>query len=108
MKKSKLRERMEADMRLRNLRPSTQETYLGCVRVFAYYHMRSPADMGSKEVRDFLVHLRDERKRSPSTIKCYVAALKFLYGNTLDRSEVVRPWLIPSGTEEAPGGAQWH
>lgn len=93
---------MEADLRLRNLRPSTQETYLGCVRVFAYYHMRSPADMGTGEVRDFLVHLRDERKLSPSTIKCYVAALKFVYSNTLDRPEVVRPWLSPRLQKKLP------
>lgn len=64
-----LRNRMEADLRLRNLRPSTQACYLGCARDFVAYHKRSPAEMGEKEVRDYLVHLRDERKLSPSTIK---------------------------------------
>jgi len=34
-----LRDRMEADLRLRNLRPSTQVCYLGCVHKFAAYHM---------------------------------------------------------------------
>ena len=91
-----LRDRMEADLRLRNLGPSTQESYLGCVRKFAAYHRRSPAEMGETEVRDFLVHLRDERKLHPSTINGYVAALTFLYANTLRRTEVVvRPWLRP-------------
>jgi hypothetical protein len=69
---SELRDRMEADLRLRNLRPKTRYTYLGYVRAFAFYHMRSPADMGTKEVRDFLVHLRDECKLQPMTIKGYV------------------------------------
>jgi hypothetical protein len=59
---------MEADLRLGNLSPSTQESDLGCVRKFAAYHGRSPAEMGEKEVRDFLVHLRDERKFQPMTI----------------------------------------
>jgi site-specific recombinase XerD len=99
---TKLRDRMEADMRLRNLRPSTQRSYLGCVRTFAYYHMRSPADMATKEVRDFLVHLRDERELHPMTIKGYVAALKFLYAATLDRPEVVRPWLSPRVVKKLP------
>jgi integrase/recombinase XerD len=99
---SELRNRMEADLRLRNLRPSTQESYLGCVRKFAAYHKRSPAEMGEKEVRDFLVHLRDEEHRHPSTIKGYVAALKFLYANTLQRPEVVRPWLRPRVQKKLP------
>lgn len=90
-----LRDRMKAALRLRNLRPKTQRLYLGHVRTFAAYHMRPPQDMGTKEVRDFLVHLRDERRLHPSTIKGYVAALKFLYTSTLDRPEVVRPWLSP-------------
>lgn len=97
-----LRNRMEADLRLRNLRPSTQECYLECVRKFAAYHMRSPALMGETEVRDFLVHLRDEKHLTPSTIKCYVAALKFLYGNTLQRPDVVRPWLRPRVEKKLP------
>ena len=97
-----LRDRMEADLRLRNLRPSTQRCYLRYVRTFAAYHMRSPADMGTKEVRDFLVHLRDERRLDPSTIKGYVAALKFLYAATLDQPEVVRPWLSPRVQKKLP------
>lgn len=98
----KLRDRMEADLRLRNLRPSTQECYLRCARKYAAYHMRSPAEMGTAEVRDFLVHLRDERHVSSSTIKAYVAALKFLYANTLNRPEVVQPWLLPRVEKKLP------
>jgi site-specific recombinase XerD len=93
---------MEADLRLRNLRPRTQKTYLGYVRAFAYYHMRSPSEMGTEEVRDFLVHLRDERQLQPMTIKGYVAALKFLYTAALDRPEVVRPWLSPRVVRKLP------
>jgi site-specific recombinase XerD len=58
--------------------------------------------MGTKEVRDFLVHLRDERELQPMTIKGYVAALKFLYTATLDRPEVVRPWLSPRVVRKLP------
>jgi site-specific recombinase XerD len=58
--------------------------------------------MGTKEVRDFLVHLRDERELQPMTIKGYVAALKFLYTATLDRPEVVRPWLSPRVVKKLP------
>jgi site-specific recombinase XerD len=93
---------MEADLRLRNLRPSTQDKYLRYVRTFAAYHMRSPAQMGTRQVRDFLVHLRDERELQPSTVQCYVAALKFFYTATMDRPEVVRPWLSPRVVKKLP------
>ena len=98
----KLRDRMEADMRLRNLRPETRESYLRCVHKFAAYHMRSPAQMGEKEVRDFLVYLRDDRGMAPSTIRGYVAALKFLYANTLQRPDVVRSWHQPRMPKKLP------
>ncbi|MBC8426507.1 site-specific integrase [bacterium] len=99
---SELRDRMEADLRLRNLQPNTRDTYLGYVRRFAKYHMRSPDKMGTEEVRDFLVSLRDERGLMPKTIQGYVSALKFLYTNTLDQPEVVRPWFSPRIPKSLP------
>jgi hypothetical protein len=65
------------------------------VRAFAAYHHRSPEEMGWEQVRSFLLHLRDDKKVSPSTQKVYVAALKFLYTVTLNRPEVVRPFFMP-------------
>jgi len=98
----KLRDRMEADLRLRNLRPGTQANYLGNARAFAAYHRRSPAEMGWEEVRSFLLHLREVKGLSPSTQKVYVAALKFLYTVTLDRPEVVRPFFMPKVPQNLP------
>lgn len=97
-----LRARMEADLKLRNLRPSTQETYLRCVRRFAAHFMRSPAEMGADEVRAFLLHLRVVQELSASTQKCYIAALKFLYTVTLGRPEAVRALCSPRVPEKLP------
>jgi site-specific recombinase XerD len=93
---------MEADLRLRNLQPSTRGVYLGCVRRFAAYHMRSPDQMGELEVREYLAHLRDKRKLDPKTIRCNVAALRFLYANTLGRPGVVACWLSPRTERRLP------
>ncbi len=97
-----LRDRMAADLRLRNLRPSTQGQYLRCVYKFAEHYRRSPAEMGWEEVRGFLLHLRDERGLSPSTQKVNVAALKFFYTVTLDRPEAVRPFFVPRIPHKLP------
>jgi integrase/recombinase XerD len=86
-------QRMEEDLKLKNYAPATRAEYLRCAKRFAAYHMRSPADMGEREIRDFLLALAFEHA-SPETLKMHVAALKFLYGTTLRRPEeiVALPW----------------
>jgi site-specific recombinase XerD len=83
-----LRERMRADMELRGFRPETQRKYDGRARAFAAHFMRSPAEIGAEELRAFLLFLTHEKGISPAGLKTYVAALKFLYGVTLDRQDV--------------------
>jgi len=85
----KLKERMEACLRLRNFRPSTQAVYLRCARELAKHYMRPPETLSEEEVRSFVLYLQDERQMKPSTLRVYIAALKFLYTQTLSRPEVV-------------------
>lgn len=99
---SVLRERMEADLKLRNFRPSTQVAYVNCVRRLARYFKSSPAGLEEDDVRKFLLHLREEEGLSPSTLKVYVAALKFFYTVTVYRPEVVRPFCVPKVPSKVP------
>jgi integrase/recombinase XerD len=85
----RLRDKMVGDLRLRGLSDNTRETYLHCVTVFARHHGRSPTLLGREQVRDFLLHLVEHRKVKASTYNVYAAALKFLYGHTLERPEEV-------------------
>lgn len=93
---------MDEDLRLRNLRPSTRDGYLRCVRGFARHHMRSPEEMDSEDVRSFLVYLREERELSPSTICVHIAALRFLYDTTLGRPEIMAPFRMPKVPRKLP------
>ena len=86
---SKLREKMEADLRLKGFRPNTQVAYLRCVRRFATHFGRSPDRLGAAEVRAFLDVLACERQASPSTRRVYLAALRFFYRVTMERPTVV-------------------
>ena len=83
-----LRQQMLQDMGLRNLTPRTQKEYLRWIGTFADFHRESPDALGLEDVRDYLVHLLNEKKR-PSTFAVARAALKFLYTNTLRR-----PWAL--------------
>lgn len=86
-------QRMERDLKLRNLALRTQSQYLTCCRRFAAYHMRTPRDMGLEEVKEFLGY-QLAAGWSVERLKMHVAGLRFLYGTTLDRADVAKgiPW----------------
>jgi site-specific recombinase XerD len=84
-----LHDRMEGDLKLRGLSPKTQRCYLSCARQFAAHYHRSPAEMGEREMTDFLRHLVQERQAAAPTIHMYVASLRFLYKVTLRRPDAV-------------------
>jgi site-specific recombinase XerD len=85
----KLRDKMDGDMKLRGLSENTRKTYLRCTEGFVKHYGKSPTLMGKVEVRDFLLHLVDDLKRSPATYNVYAASLKFFYSFTVERPEEV-------------------
>lgn len=85
--------KMARDLALRNLAATTQKEYLRCCTHFVGYHMTSPREMGETAIKQYLEHLQI-KGAGPETLKMNVAALKFLYGVTLDRPKVAErlPW----------------
>lgn len=82
-----LRQRMIEDMQLRNLTPETQRNYVHHVAAFAKYFGQSPEVLDLEAVRQYQLHLLNERKLSPETINQYISSVKFLYLTTLEM-----PW----------------
>jgi site-specific recombinase XerD len=97
-----LREKMLEDLRLRNRSAITQRCYLGCARRFAEHFGRSPAQLGEREIREFLLHLVDEKDVSPATHHQHVAALRFLYTVTLRRPAAVAAIPYPKVPKRLP------
>jgi site-specific recombinase XerD len=81
-------QKMQADLKRLNYAPGTQDEYVRCVRDFVCYHLRSPAQMGRKEIIEYLRFLADAAA-SPSTIKMHQAGIRFLYATTLERPQEV-------------------
>lgn len=81
-----LRDRMAEDLKLAGFSPSTRRIYLHYAKYFTKHFMRSPSEMGEREVRAFFLYLLDERKLSHDSYRQCYAALKFLYETTLRRS----------------------
>lgn len=90
---AELYDKMARDLKLKNYAPTTQKEYLRCCCWFVRYHMKSPTDLGETAIKEFLAHLQ-LKGAGPESLKMYVAALRFLYGVTLDRPEVAEriPW----------------
>ena len=86
---SSLRRRMQIDLRLRNYSRATERVYLKHIDRFVGHFDRSPARLGPDHVRSYLLYLVHEREYSWSWWRQAVAALRFLYGTTLQRRDVL-------------------
>src|SRR5438067_321690 len=63
-----LRQRMLQDLQLAGLSPRTQEAYLRAVRQLAD-HFRTPPDrLTEPQVRDYFLHLKNDRKFAPASL----------------------------------------
>jgi integrase/recombinase XerD len=84
-----LRRRMIEDLRIRNYSPKTITAYTQAVARFAAHFGRSPDELGAEQVREYQLHLLS-RQASWSTFNICVSGLKFFYGVTLGRIDVVQ------------------
>jgi len=80
-----IKEKMKRDMEIRGLSKRTKESYLGCVKQFVKYFMKSPDQLNLEDIHTYQLHLIRDRKVAENTFNQYVSALKFLYGQTLKR-----------------------
>jgi len=97
-----LREQMTKDLQLKGITPRTQKKYLREVGIMADYFDKPLEEVGEKEVKDYLVHMLENRKISRGTYKTYVAGIKFLYKTTLNREEVVEKIRYPKALRKLP------
>ena len=86
---SELRQQMLADLRIRNYAERTQGIYVQRVAEMARHFQRSPKDLTKEEVRDYLRELKEGRRVSRSAFAQVIGGLRFLYGVTLDRPDMV-------------------
>jgi integrase/recombinase XerD len=92
-----LRKRMIEEMKLRNFALETIELYVKCVARFARHFGKSPELLGEEHVRQYLVHLVEERKLAWGTYNQSLAALRYLYR-----------WVLKRGDEKVIIGPRCH
>jgi integrase/recombinase XerD len=82
-----LRKRMIEELHLRNYSEMTVERYQQSVEAFAKYFGKNPEHLGPEQIREYLLHLIEDKHAAASTVQIHRAALRFLYVKTLQR-----PW----------------
>jgi integrase/recombinase XerD len=89
VKVSALRQKMTEDLQIRNYSPHTIEAYVRCVAHFARHFGKSPDLLTPAHVREYQLHLVQQRKDCWGTLVQTVCALRFFYQQTLGRK-----WMI--------------
>jgi integrase/recombinase XerD len=97
-----LRQRMLADMKLRNFAPSTQRLYVAHVARFAAHFGRCPSMLGATEIKEYLHDLIEPEKVSWSYFNQAVCALRFFYQVTLERPEIIPHLPFPRQEKRLP------
>jgi Phage integrase, N-terminal SAM-like domain len=73
-------------LRVRHYSHRTEEAYVGWVRRFVRFHdLRHPAELGEREIAEFLTHLATGAGVAASTQTQALSALLFLYRDILER-----------------------
>jgi integrase/recombinase XerD len=95
-----LRKRMLEELQLRNLSRTTADSYVRIVERFAKYYNKSPEQLGPEQVRQYLLHLRNDNEVVTNTLLVNRSALRFLYVETLKQKwfdeEIARPKRRPT------------
>ena len=87
----KLLDRVRAAVRARHYSRRTEESYVGWIRRFIFFHgKKHPSSMGGDEVNAFLTSLAVESHVAASTQGQALSALLFLYRHVLDDP---LPWI---------------
>ncbi len=73
-------ETVRRELRLRNYSHKTIKSYLSCLRSFVtYIKPKHPRDANESIIKDYLLHLIEEKKFTASTVNQVFNALRFLY-----------------------------
>jgi integrase/recombinase XerD len=82
----KLREKMQKNLEIKGYSRKTQKTYLREVEKFTKHFNKSPEDLGTNEIKDYLHYIITKKKSSSSTVHQAYSALKFLYDTVMEKN----------------------
>jgi integrase/recombinase XerD len=97
-----LRKRMLEELQRRNYCSETIRSYLFAVKDFAAYFKNRPDQLGQEHLRQYQLHLLNERKLTVETIVGRIAALRFFFVKVLRRPYREIDLVYPKRPERLP------
>jgi len=95
---TQLRKMVLDELERRNYSQATARAYVGAIRRFAEYFHRPPDQLGPEHIREFQLHLVQDRKLLPRTVRIQMSALRFFFRRVLrrrfDRDDLPLPKLL--------------
>jgi integrase/recombinase XerD len=85
---TQLRRKMIGDMQLHHFSRSTQKSYEMSVYKLAKYYRISPDKISEDQLKDYILHLINERSLKWSTINTITAGLRFFYRKTMGQEDL--------------------
>ena len=80
-----LRKKMHQDLQLAGMSEGTQDVYLRALRQLAVHFDTPPDVLNEAQVRDYLLHPKNDRKFASSSLGIAYSAIKFFYSHTAPR-----------------------
>jgi len=99
---SALRQRMVEDLQLAGMAESTQREYVRAVRQLAEHYMKSPAEIGEEEIRQYFLYLKNVKKWARPTCTTAICGIKFFWEQTLKRDWTTVGLVRPAREKKVP------
>jgi len=93
---------MIEDIQLAGLSARTQESYVRSVRQLAEFFNKSPARITETEIRDYFLHVKNEKKWARATCTIAICGIKFFWEHTLKRDWTTLGLIRPAREKRLP------
>ena len=89
-------------MQLAGLNPRTQECYARSVRQLAQFFKKSPDKIDEKEIRDYFLYVKNEKKWARATCTIAICGIKFFWEHTLQKDWTTMGLVRPARQKRLP------
>lgn len=89
-----LLKQVDNELKLRGYSQKTSKSYLWHVKLYIEYYYRNPKDLGSEEIRKYLISIVENENLSRSFLTQATSAIKFMYRHVYKKWEMIEN--IPS------------
>jgi site-specific recombinase XerD len=93
---------MVEDLQLAGMAPSTQREYVRAVRQLAEHYMKSPAEIGEEEIRQYFLYVKNVKKWARPTCTTAICGIKFFWEQTLKRDWTTVGLVRPAREKKVP------